>query len=160
MEDIRHLPKIVIHSWQRDDIPVIYKLVIELAVFEKEPDAVTTTLDEYYSAYDAGIISGHIAIHESGEIAGMTFFYDGFSTWKGKMLYLEDFFVLEKYRKLGIGKLLFEAYLDEAKSRNVKLLKWQVLDWNEIAIKFYQNYDVQIQTDWWTCRKLIKQFES
>ena len=148
--------QIAICIWSKIDIPVIYDLVVQLAIYEKGPEAVITTMEDYYVAYDNGIISGHIARLETGEVIGMTLFYEGFSTWKGKMLYLEDFFVLEKYRKLGIGKLLFEAYIDEAKSRNVSLLKWQVLDWNELAIRFYEKYDVQILTDWWTCRKLLK----
>ena len=82
-------------------------------------------------------------------IVGMTLYYDTFSTWKGKMLYLEDFVVKESYRSQGIGDLLFDATLVEAKKRKCLLMKWQVLDWNTEAVKFYKRKQAEIETEWW-----------
>jgi GNAT superfamily N-acetyltransferase len=144
-----------ISEWHKNDIPTVYEMVIQLAIFEKEPEAVVATLENYYQAFEDGIISGHFAKEKNGKIVGMTLYYEAFSTWKGKMLYLEDFYILSDYRNYGIGQKLFDAYSAEAKKRNCKMLKWQVLDWNEPAIRFYKKNDVEFLSDWLTCRKLI-----
>ncbi len=133
---------------QKQDLAAIRGLVVELAIFEKEPDAVTATLEDYSIAFDTGLISMLVA-ESDGEMIGMTLFYDTFSTWKGKMLYLEDFVVKESYRSQGIGDLLFDATVKEAIARNCKLMKWQVLDWNTGAQKFYERKKATIEKEWW-----------
>jgi len=133
---------------QPTDLESIRGLVVELAIFEKEPNAVTATKEDYISAFKTGLISIIVAEIEN-EIVGMTLFYDTFSTWKGKMLYLEDFVVKEAYRSQGIGDLLFDATLSEAKKRGCALMKWQVLDWNEGATKFYLRKGSTIEKEWW-----------
>ena len=143
---------IKIEYWAAADIKIVYDLVCALAVFEKEPDAVTASIDDFQKAFTDGLIAGHIARDANREVAGMTLFYETFSTWKGKMLYLEDFFVLEKYRQIGIGRMLFDAYMKEAKKRHCSSLKWQVLDWNTSAIRFYEKYGAIVQKEWLTCR--------
>ena len=85
----------------------------------------------------------------SGNIVGITVFYMTFSTWRGKCLYLEDFYVQPSYRKYGIGQKLFDAYLDEAKKRGALQTKWQVLDWNEPALNFYKKNNAVIEKEWW-----------
>jgi len=79
----------------------------------------------------------------------MTLYYMTFSTWKGKMLYLEDFVIKKGFRRLGIGQLLFDAFLETAREKGCKLTKWQVLDWNETALKFYEKNNAIIEKDWW-----------
>lgn len=133
---------------QRTDLQAIRELVIELAIFEKEPDAVIANLIDYERAFDDGLISMFVAESEN-EIVGMTLFYDTFSTWKGKILYLEDFVVKAPFRSRGIGSSLFDATLDEAKNRGCALMKWQVLDWNTEATKFYKRKKAQIEKEWW-----------
>ncbi len=140
--------KLKIRFAEMADLETIRGLVIELAIFEKEPEAVTATVDDYISAYQKGLISILVA-EEDGEILGMTLFYDTFSTWKGKMLYLEDFVVKEAHRSRGIGDRLFKATLKEAKQRDCKLMKWQVLDWNTQATKFYERHGASIEKEWW-----------
>lgn len=142
-------------EWSKNDIPYVFEMVIQLAVYEKEPEAVIASRENYYQAYDEGIISGHLAKEKGGKIVGMTVFYEGFSTWKGKMLYLEDFFILSDFRSSGIGQRLFDAYVAEARKRNCTMLKWQVLDWNEPAIRFYKKNEVEFLSEWLTCRKLV-----
>ncbi len=132
-----------------NDLPEILKLVEELAIYENEPDAVTAKLSEYESAFEDSIFEALVAEH-NGQILGMTLYYMTFSTWKGKMLYLEDFVVLEAHRKLGIGQLLFDQLIEVAKAKSCKLIKWQVLDWNVPALNFYYKNNAVIEKNWWT----------
>jgi len=81
----------------REDLSSILGLVVELAVYEVEPDAVTASIDDYYRAFDEGLIRAHVAV-DDGEVVGMALYYMTFSTWKGHMLHLEDFYVKEAYR--------------------------------------------------------------
>lgn len=145
---------ISIREWTVKDIELVRNFVISLAIFEKEPDAVTATLEDYKNAFQSGLISGHLAFSDH-DCVGMTLFYETFSTWKGKMLYLEDFIVTEEYRSRGIGQRLFDAYQKEALSRACNCLKWQVLDWNENAIRFYKKNGADIEDQWWNCRKFL-----
>ncbi len=131
-----------------DDVPSLYNLVYELAVFEKEPEALTTSLESYEDAFSENLIDAIVA-EDQGEIVGMVLYYMTFSTWKGKSLYLEDFYVKEAYRQFGIGQSLFDAYLEEAKARGAQMTKWQVLDWNEVGINFYKKNNAVIETNWW-----------
>lgn len=133
---------------RRSDIPAVYALVKELAAFEKAPDAVTATIPDYYDAFDRGLFHC-LVVEVEGDIAGMALYYTAFSTWKGLMYYLEDFVVANRYRRLGIGQLLFDAFLDDARSRGAVMVKWQVLDWNEPAIRFYEKNHAIIEKEWW-----------
>jgi len=133
---------------KKGDIQAIRDLVMELAIFEKSPESVTATAEDYDSAFDSGLISMLVAEKDS-QIVGMTLYYDTFSTWRGKMLYLEDFVVNEAYRGHGIGDMLFDATVAEAKNRKCTMMKWQVLDWNTGAVKFYKRKQAEIETEWW-----------
>lgn len=134
------------------DLPAIHGLVAELAEYENAADEFTTSLDTYREQFAAGTFQCHVAETENGEIAGMTLYYLTFSTWKGRMLYLEDFVVGKAYRSKGIGQLLFAEFLEEAKRRKCTMVKWQVLDWNEPAVKFYELQGAKIEKDWWTAK--------
>ncbi len=141
-------PNVQIRFAQKEDLQAIRQLVVELAIYEKEPDAVKAQFADYQRAYEDGLISMLVAEIED-DIVGMTLFYDTFSTWRGKMLYLEDFVVSEKYRSQNIGSQLFDATLQVAKDRNCTMMKWQVLDWNTGATKFYENKGATIEKQWW-----------
>ncbi len=130
------------------DLPSILELVVELAVFEKEPEAVTASLYQYEEAFKEGIFEG-LVVEKQGLIIGMAIFYMTFSTWKGKMLYLEDLYIQKEHRQSGIGQKLFDAFLKIAKKKKAKLTKWQVLDWNTPAIKFYYKNGASIEKNWW-----------
>ena len=131
------------------DIPAIHQLVVELAIYEKEPEAVSATVQDYLIDFEAGIFNCLIAeINE--EVVGIALFYMTYSTWKGRMMYLEDFVVKEAFRKNGTGQLLFDQFLEEAKIQGCRLVKWQVLDWNEPALKFYEKNKATIEKNWWT----------
>lgn len=139
-----------IRKASKTDLPKVFELVYELAVFEKMPEAVTATLADYESAFGSELIDIIVA-EVSDQIVGIAIYYETFSTWKGKMLYLEDFVIKEAFRRKGIGKRIFDAFLKEAHDRKCNLTKWQVLDWNQGAIDFYKEYGATIQKGWWNC---------
>ncbi len=141
-EDIR------IRSATEADMSAVHALVYELAVYEKAPEAVVTTPTEYARDFREGRFECLVA-ETSNAIVGIALYFMGYSTWKGKMLYLDDLVVAEVYRRRGIGQRLFEAVLEEGRRRGCRLVKWQVLDWNEPALSFYRRYGAIIETDWW-----------
>lgn len=136
------------------DIPAIHNLVRELAEYERGLRKVTTTTDSYLRDFREGVFDAFVA-EKLGRVVGMALYFLVFSTWRGRMLYLEDFVVSESERGTGIGKLLFEAFLEEARKQDVALVKWQVLDWNEPAINFYKKYDVEFDDEWVDCKILL-----
>jgi len=142
------MENITLRKAKREDLNDIRQLVVELAIFEKEPDAVKATLKDYQDAFDSELITCIVAEDDSITI-GMTLFYDTFSTWRGKMLYLEDFYVKPEYRGKGVGSALFDAVVAEAKATGCKMMKWQVLDWNQSAIDFYDVKGATIEREWY-----------
>jgi GNAT superfamily N-acetyltransferase len=130
------------------DIPMIFSLVEELALYEKAPEAVITTVEIYERDFNAGIFEAVVA-EKDDEIIGMALYYMAYSTWKGRMLYLEDFVVRESSRRFGAGQMLFDAYVAIAKEKGATIVKWQVLDWNEPAVKFYEKNNAIIEKEWW-----------
>jgi ribosomal protein S18 acetylase RimI-like enzyme len=148
------MKNIIIRTGEKADIPAVYNLVVELAVYEKEPDAVTATLEDYYNDFEEDIFKILVA-EIDGEVTGMMIYYIAYSTWKGKMVYLEDFVINEQYRRHGIGQLLYDRLLIESKKMKAKLIKWQVIDWNEPAINFYKKNNAIIETEWYNVKKSI-----
>ncbi len=137
----------------RKDIPAIYALVCELAEYERLRKEVYATVESYLEDFDNGWFNALVA-ESNGQIIGITIYYKTFSTWKGKMIYLEDFIVTESERGKGVGKLLFEAFLDESKRLGANLVRWQVIDWNTPAINFYKKYPT-VFTDQWIDVKIV-----
>ncbi|MBL7775104.1 MAG: GNAT family N-acetyltransferase [Saprospiraceae bacterium] len=137
------------------DLPAIHALVYELAVYEKEPDAVETSPEEYLEDFRQGRFEAQVA-EADGQVVGMTLYFMAYSTWRGKMLYLDDFVVREAYRRYGIGQMLFDAFVEEGRRRGCRLIKWQVLDWNTPAINFYKKNRAIIETDWWNGKILYR----
>ena len=137
-----------IRRGNRADLPAVHALVRELAVYERAEGEFTASLEDYKRDFEAGIFETLVA--DIGQTtAGMALYYMTYSTWKGRMLYLEDFVVKEAHRGKGIGRALFEAFLEQARQKGCRLAKWQVLDWNEPALNFYQKYEAIIEKEWW-----------
>jgi len=140
---------IVLRVAQKDDCPRLMELVNELALFEKAPEEVTVSLQEFE---DSGfgnnpVWKAFVAI-DNDVIIGFALYYIRFSTWKGRRVYLEDFIVTEEYRGKGVGKLLFEQIIKETKELGHSGMVWQVLDWNQPAIKFYNKYEASVEEGW------------
>lgn len=147
-------PNVIIRPASEADIPSIHALMFELAVYEKDPEAVFTSPEEYLEDFQKGLFESTVA-EIDGKIVGMTLYFMAYSSWKGKMLYLDDFVVNAEYRRLGIGQLLYDSFMAEAQRRGCRLVKWQVLDWNEPAIQFYQKNEAIIETGWWNVKKFL-----
>lgn len=133
----------------KDDCRRILELVNELALYEKAPQEVTITLQELEEAgFGNKPVWKAFVAEVDGLIAGFALYYVRFSTWKGCRLYLEDFYVTETMRGRGLGKLLFDRIVQEAQELGFNGMSWQVLDWNEPAINFYNKYNAAIEAGW------------
>lgn len=133
----------------KEDCPRLMELVKELALFEKAPDEVTVTLQEFEEAgFGAQPVWKAFVAEANGMIIGFGMYYIRYSTWKGRRLYLEDLIVTEEWRGKGVGKILFERLIAETRELGFSGMVWQVLDWNEPAIKFYRKYDAAIEAGW------------
>lgn len=143
--------EISIRKATKADIPEIYNLVVELAIYEKEPNAVSATLADYLSDFESQAFDCHVASVENS-IIGIAIHFPYYSTWKGKIRQLEDLVVTADHRRSGVGQLLFDAVLAYTKSKNERMLRWQVLDWNEPAIAFYAKNNSTIEKNWWNVK--------
>ncbi len=142
-----------IRKAETKDIPSILGLIKELAVFERQPNAVILSEGELEQALfgENPWVFVYVAEMEN-KVVGMALYYYGFSTWKGRSLHLEDLIVHENYRKLGIGRALMNQVIQVAKTEKVERMSWEVLDWNEPAVKFYKSLGTEFYKDWWLCR--------
>ena len=131
------------------DIPSMMKLIVELAIYERAPNEVTNTeqmmLKDGFG--DNPLYHAFVADIE-GEIIGFAITYYRYSTWKGRCLYLEDLIVTENYRNKGIGQKLFDYCLSFGKKNSCEKMIWQVLDWNQPAINFYNKNNAQLDNSW------------
>lgn len=135
---------------EKEDCQRLLELINELAVYEKMPEEVTVTLAEFVDAgFGETPVWKAFVAEDGGQIIGFALYYTRYSTWKGCRLYLEDFIVTEEYRGKGAGKLLFETVMKEAKEKNYNGMSWQVLDWNEPAINFYNKYGADLDGGWY-----------
>jgi len=142
------MSEIKIEKAAKHHIPGLYALIRELAIYEKAEPELWMTKETYYEAFAKAHFEAIVALSED-EVIGVCVYYQTFSTWKGKMLYLEDFVVKESHRRHGLGQLLWDRLLEICKEEEYKLMKWQVLDWNEPALKFYEKNSATIEKEWW-----------
>jgi GNAT superfamily N-acetyltransferase len=134
------------------------KLVHELAVYEKAPDEVTVTMEHFIESgfgekpvWEA-FVADSAESNDRAMVVGFALYYTRYSTWKGQRMYLEDLLVTDAMRGKGVGKLLFDALIQECKAKKYTGLVWQVLDWNEPAINFYKKFDgVKFDGEWVNC---------
>jgi len=131
------IPKI--RKAKSSDVKDIIRLLVELAVYEKEPNAVEITEQDLTRDGFGSRPKFECFIAEfNSKVVGLAFFTPRYSTWVGDTLHLEDLIVTEKMRGKGIGTLLYREFLLEAKHRGVNRVEWSVLDWNKTAIDFYK----------------------
>lgn len=139
---------ISIRKAQFGDETAIFQLIKELAIYEKAPQEVSNTIPQLRQHLFEDKLCSAIVASQEDHIIGFALYYTSYSTWKGKCLYLEDFFVKEECRKLGVGSMLFQEVIRIAESSNAKRLDWQVLDWNEPAISFYKKHKTELDSSW------------
>jgi len=143
---------IKIRKAERKDCSRLLELVKELAVYEKAPDEVTVTLTHFEeSGFGDKPVWWAFVAEEDNIILGFALYYIRYSTWKGQRMYLEDIVVTEAARGKGVGKLLFDALIEEAKKKEFSGIVWQVLEWNEPAINFYKKYNASFDKEWINC---------
>jgi GNAT superfamily N-acetyltransferase len=133
---------ITIRRAKPDDCNRLLELIQELADYEKAPNEVTVSL-EHFTESGFG--------ETEGMIQGFALYYIRYSTWKGQRMYLEDIIVTEAMRGKGVGKLLFDRLIEEAKDKSLQGISWQVLEWNEPAINFYKKYNANFDPEWVNC---------
>lgn len=135
------------------DCSSILALVNELAVFERAPKEVTVSLKEMETAgfSENPVWWAFVNENEHGIVDAFALYYIRYSTWKGCRMYLEDILVTENARGKGIGTQLMDSLIQEAKEKKLNGIVWQVLDWNEKAIQFYQKYQASFDSEWINC---------
>lgn len=140
---------ITIRTAVKEDCSRLLELIQELAVYEKAPLEVTVSLEEFEDAGfgDNPVWKAFVA-EENGIIQGFGLYYIRYSTWKGCRMYLEDLLITEQMRGKGLGKMIFDRLIEEAKEKNFKGMTWQVLDWNDPAINFYEKYNAEFDSGW------------
>lgn len=151
----------------KEDCPRLLELVHELAEYERAPQEVTVALEHFIESgfgkepvWWAFVATLHFTGADSpslkerefeGRAVGFALYYIRYSTWKGQAMYLEDILVTKEMRGKGIGKLLFDRLIEEAKEKKFNCIIWQVLEWNEPAINFYKKYNTQFDSEWVNC---------
>ena len=141
---------VVVRKATKEDMPDVLELIKELAVFEKQPNAVQINIDTLVAEGfgNQPLFTCFVSLLE-GQIVGMALCYFRFSTWKGRSVHLEDLIVKESKRGQGVGMALYKSVMEYAVSFNVKRVEWVVLGWNTPAIKFYEKTGATILKDWY-----------
>lgn len=139
----------IIRNATAEDMPSVLGLIKELAEFEKEPDAVEVTVEELQNdGFSENPAFKCFVAEANGKVAGTAIVFNRFSTWKGKILHLEDLVVSQEMRGKGIGTALLDRVVQHGYYLGVKRINWEVLDWNEGAIKLYEAKGAKILRDW------------
>lgn len=138
-----------IRKAKKEDMAEVFHLIKELAIFEKEPDAVEVTINDLEHDGFGEWPQFECFVGEIDQkIEGIALFYNRYSTWKGRALHLEDLIVRENKRGLGLGTALLDEVVKYGQQLGIKRINWEVLDWNEPAISFYEKKGAKVMRDW------------
>ncbi|RAJ11538.1 GNAT family N-acetyltransferase [Arenibacter echinorum] len=141
--------KYIIRDAEAKDMAQVHKLIKELAVFEKEDNAVEVTVEDLKRDGFGTDKLFHCYVAEAGgDVVGMALLYSRYSTWKGPIIHLEDLIVTEAMRGSGLGAALLAKVVEHGYQLGVKRISWEVLDWNEPAISFYEGNGAKVLRDW------------
>lgn len=140
----------MIREANRNDVSAIHQLIVELAIYEREPDAVIATVSDIEENLFGNnpVAFCHVA-EIDGQIVGIAIWFLNYSTWLGKAgLYLEDLFVKPEFRGKGLGLELMKTLARLCVERNYERFQWWVLDWNEPSIDFYKSIGAEAMDEW------------
>lgn len=141
--------EIVIRDAQKSDMKAVHALITELAVFENESDAVKVTISDLEKDGFGEQPLFHCFVAEVHEVVvGIALVYPRYSTWSGRVIHLEDLIITESMRGKGVGSKLLEEVVRYGNAQGVRRISWEVLDWNEPAITFYENKGAKVLRDW------------
>ncbi len=144
-----------------DDLHQAFELIRELADYENGLSEVTNTVEKMREdGFGNSPVFNFFVAENENHVVGIAVYYYRYSTWKGKRLYLEDIIVTKDERGNGIGKLLFDEVMRKTLMEGCTGMMWQVLDWNEPALKFYRRYDAKVDTKWINCSLEAPHIES
>ena len=133
-----------------EDVPQIWQFVIELAIYEREPEAVIATKEDFHRVLFCESPRAYAVMCRDGDIPiGFALYFYNFSTWLGRHgLYLEDLYVTPEHRGKGAGKALLQHLAGIAVAEGCGRFEWSVLDWNQPAIDFYESMGAKPQSEW------------
>lgn len=137
----------------KEDCSFILQMIKDLAEYEKAPEKVLVTLEQLESdGFGDKPLYESIILELENKPVGMALFYNRYSTWMGKSLYLEDLYVIPESRGHGLGLQAMKYLAKLAKETQCFRFEWQVLDWNEPSIKFYKSLEADLDPEWINCR--------
>ena len=140
---------IQIRKAEKKDMGSVLELINELAVFEKEPEAVIIDENDLIrDGFGENPAFQCFVAEADGKIDGMALIYFRYSTWKGKTVHLEDLIVREEFRGKGLGSALYTEVIKYAAEQKVKRAEWVVLNWNKGAADFYRRSGANVLADW------------
>ena len=133
-----------------EDVPQIWQFVVELAIYEREPEAVIATKEDFHRVLFCESPRAYAVMCRDGDIpVGFALYFYNFSTWLGRHgLYLEDLYVTPEHRGKGAGKALLQHLAGIAVAEGCGRFEWSVLDWNQPAIDFYESVGAKPQSEW------------
>ena len=138
-----------IRKGEKEDMHGVLALIKELAVFEKEPDAVLITEEDLIrDGFGTNPLFQVFVAEVEKEIVGIALYYYRYSTWKGKTIHLEDLVVKDSMRGTGLGYALYSEIIKQGKKDQVRRIEWNVLDWNTPAIDFYEKSGAKVLDEW------------
>ena len=139
----------IVRQGEEKDMQSVFDLITELAVFEKEPDAVDISVTDLINdGFSENPKFKIFVAEQENQIIGIALFYERYSTWKGRTIHLEDLIVTKKKQKIGAGKALYTAVLKYAFDHDFNRVAWEVIDWNVNAIDFYKSTGASYLKDW------------
>ena len=132
------------------DAEAIHNLIVELAIYEREPEAVVATVAQLKeNLFGADPVAFCHVAEVDGQVVGIAIWFLNYSTWLGKAgLYLEDLFVKPEFRSRGLGLQLMKTLAQICVERGYERFQWWVLDWNSPAIEFYHSIGASPMSEW------------
>ena len=158
---VNNLMETIIRKAEKSDAKAIFSLIQELAVYEREPDAVIineSTFKEH--GFGKKPLFECFVAELNEKVVGIALFYSRYSTWKGPTLHLEDLMVTEEMKGKGIGSMLYSTFLEYADKAGVERVEWAVLDWNLPAITLYQQSGAKVLSNWRTVQMVKKSIQN